>query len=150
MTAKVYIASDHAGYGLKTHVLEYLTSTFKGRFEVTDLGCDSEDSVDYPDYAAKVAKKVSRDPVAFGVLVCGSGQGMAMAANKFKKVRAALCFDPELARLARTHNDANILCLAGRVTAPADADKIAEMFFNTAFSGESRHARRVEKLDDLC
>jgi ribose 5-phosphate isomerase B len=137
----IYIASDHAGFEMKQHLI--------GRFPFwpwRDLGPGTTESVDYPDYAAKLCRELEsnlKDSV--GVLICGSGQGMAMRANRFSSVRAALCWNEEVARLARQHNDANVLCLAGRLTVFPVAERIADVFLKTSFEG-GRHQRRVDKL----
>lgn len=137
------IASDHAGWALK----ERLKALLERRgLPYVDLGPADEGSVDYPDYAHKVAHAIRRGEADRGVLVCGSGQGMAITANRHRGIRAALATDEETARLAREHNDANVLALGGRVV-PADrAERILEAWLDTPFSG-GRHARRVAKID---
>ncbi|MCK5282980.1 MAG: ribose 5-phosphate isomerase B [Nanoarchaeota archaeon] len=142
---KVIIGSDHGGYGLKEKLKEYLAS--KG-IDLEDMGTNSEESCDYPDYAAKAAKKV-QETGNTGILVCGTGIGMSMAANKFKGIRAALCYDEYTARMAREHNDANILCLGERTTKDEDAKKIVDVFLATDSSKEERHKRRVNKISDI-
>src|SRR4030066_222892 len=139
---KVAIGADHAGYELKEKVKKYLE---KKGMEIEDVGTFSKDSVDYPDYAFQVASKVSDKKVDFGVLVCKSGIGMSIAANKFKNVRAAVCFTPEMAKLARSHNDANVLSLSQEFTKVDDAYKIIDTWLATNFEG-GRHERRVEKI----
>ncbi len=139
---KVVIGADHAGYELKEKVKKYLE--IKG-LEVEDVGTFSKDSVDYPDYAFKVASQVSEKKVDFGVLVCKSGIGMSIAANKFKNVRAAVCFTAEMAKLARSHNDANVLSLSQEFTKEEEAYKIVETWLATEFEG-GRHQRRVDKI----
>ncbi|EQB63876.1 MAG: Ribose 5-phosphate isomerase B [candidate division Zixibacteria bacterium RBG-1] len=139
---KVAIGADHAGYELKEKVKKYLE--MKG-IETEDVGTFSKDSVDYPDYAFEVASQVSDKKIDFGVLVCKSGIGMSIAANKFKNVRAALCFSPEMAKLARSHNDANVLSLSQEFTKVDDAYKIIDTWLATNFEG-GRHERRVEKI----
>ena len=139
---KVAIGADHAGYELKEKVKKYLE---KKGIETEDVGTFSKDSVDYPDYAFQVASQVSDKKVDFGVLVCKSGIGMSIAANKFKNVRAALCFSPEMAKLARSHNDANVLSLSQEFTKVDDAYKIIDTWLATNFEG-GRHERRVEKI----
>ena len=138
---RIALASDHAGFELKEAAKKWLDAD-----ELIDEGTNSIDSVDYPDYAAKVARDVQEKKADYGVLVCGSGIGMSIAANRFKGVRAALCRSIEDARLAREHNDANVLVLGGRVTREGDAKKIVEAFFSTEFSGAGRHSRRVKKM----
>jgi ribose 5-phosphate isomerase B len=141
----IVVASDHAGFALK----QALVAALRGRGEsVEDLGCDSEASVDYPVYAARVAERVSRGEAAHGVLVCGSGIGMSIVANRFRGVRAALCGDVRAAEMSRRHNDANVVCLAGRVVSPDDADAILRVFLATPFEG-GRHERRVKLIDDV-
>ncbi len=142
---KVVIGADHAGYELKEKVKKYLE--IKG-LEVEDVGTFSKDSVDYPDFAFKVASQVSEKKVDFGVLVCKSGIGMSIAANKFKNVRAAVCFTPEMAKLARSHNDANVLSLSQEFTKAEDVYKIIDTWLATNFEG-GRHQRRVEKIKKL-
>ncbi len=133
------IAADHAGFELKE-----LLKKARPNIEWEDLGPANTDRVDYPDYAYKLAERVSKDG-SRGVLICGSGQGMMIGANRFQKVRAALAWIPEIAKLARTHNDANVLCLAARFTTPEAAVEILDIFLNTEFEG-GRHADRVTKL----
>lgn len=142
---KVYAACDHAGLALKNHLL----SVFANQFQWVDLGTTDPTSVDYPDYADRVAEALKEDPQAMGLLVCGSGQGMAIRANRYRHVRAALCWTEEVAKLSRGHNDANVLCMGARLVAPALAERILTEFFATSFEGD-RHARRVEKLAREC
>jgi ribose 5-phosphate isomerase B len=137
------IASDHAGFELKRKLADALK---RRGIAFEDLGPDSADSVDYPDYARKVAEAVSRGEAERGLLVCGSGQGMAMTANRYHGVRAAVPWDEETARLSREHNDANVLALGGRVLAPEAAQRILEVWLETPFAG-GRHERRVKKID---
>ncbi|RLE72284.1 MAG: ribose 5-phosphate isomerase B [Thermoprotei archaeon] len=142
---KIAIASDHAGYKLK----EYLKKTLeKEGYEVADLGTYSSESVDYPDYATKLAKLVSKNLVEKGILICGTGIGMSIAANKFPGVRAAVCWSEETAALSRRHNDANILCLGGRVLKPEKAAKILKIWLSTEFEG-GRHFRRIQKIKKI-
>ncbi len=142
---KVVVGADHAGFELKEKVKNYLKQ--KG-IEVEDVGTSSKESVDYPDYAFKVAEKVSEKKVDFGVLVCKSGIGMSIAANKYKNVRAAVCFTPEMAKLARSHNDANVLSLSGEFTKEEEVYKIIDTWLATDFEG-GRHERRVGKINDI-
>ena len=135
---KIFIASDHAGYNLKNSIISKLK-------KITDLGPKTPDSVDYPDYAKKLSKKVASNKGSFGILICGSGMGMAIAANKTKNIRAALCYSSEVTKLAREHNDANILTLGARVIDEATALSLVETFLNTDFEG-SRHAVRINKI----
>jgi len=142
---KVAIGSDHAGFGLK----ERLRQTLVGLgHEVTDVGTDSTTSTDYPLFAAKVARAVSDGAVERGVLVCGTGIGMAIAANRMPKVRAAACVDLFSVRLARGHNDANVLALGARVVGPEHAEALLQEFLATAFEG-GRHQRRIDQLSTL-
>ncbi len=139
---KIAIASDHAGYQEKER-LKPLLNELGIQFE--DLGTVSPESVDYPDYARKVAERVARGEAEQGVLVCGSGTGMAIAANKVPGVRAAVAWNEEVARLAREHNDANVLALGARVTPPEDLARIVKAWFATEFAG-GRHGDRVDKI----
>ncbi len=139
---KVSLASDHAGFNLKERVKKFL---IKKNIRVIDLGPKTNNSVDYPDYAKKVARNVSSKKSNMGILVCGSGTGMAMSANKFKKIRAALCYNKSSTRLSRLHNNANIMALGARLTKKADAMKLVNIFLNTKFEG-GRHLRRVKKV----
>jgi ribose 5-phosphate isomerase B len=141
----IALGADHAGFPLKEDVKAWLAA--RGH-QVLDFGTDSAQSVDYPDYALPVADAVSRGAAARGVLVCGTGIGMAMAANKVPGVRAAVCADPQTARLSREHNDANVLALGGRLTGRAAALEIVETWLTTDFAG-GRHTRRVEKIAAL-
>ena len=142
---RVALASDHAGYTEKERVKAVLEEL---GVEFDDLGTVSEESVDYPDYARKVAEQVAQGRVEQGVLVCGSGTGMAMTANKVPGVRAAVAWSEETARLARQHNNANVLALGARTTPPADIPKIVRAWFSTDFEG-GRHAARVEKICEV-
>ena len=141
---KIAIASDHAGFDLKSFIVKELNQ----KYRFVDLGCnDSKTSVDYPDFANKVAQKIIHQEVDFGILICGSGIGISIAANRFHQVRAALCHNLETAILARQHNDANILCLGARFIDTKTAIQMAESFFATKFEG-GRHIKRVEKLSN--
>ncbi len=142
---KIALASDHAGYAEKERLKPLLGEL---GLEVEDLGTVSEESVDYPDYAALVAERVAAGRAEQGVLVCGSGTGMAIAANKVHGVRAAVAWSEETARLARQHNDANVLALGARTTPPDEIPKIVRAWFSTAFDG-GRHNGRVEKIKQL-
>jgi ribose 5-phosphate isomerase B len=137
------LASDHAGFELKERLKAFLED--RGIL-ANDLGTGSADSVDYPDYARRVAEAVSRGEAERGVLVCGTGQGMAMAANRYPHVRAAVPCSEETARLAREHNDANVLALGGRTLDHDLAERILVVWLETPFAG-GRHGRRLEKLD---
>ena len=142
---RVALGADHAGVHLKSAVRSLLES--RG-IEVHDAGTVSEDSVDYPDYAVKVGTSVARGDVDRGILVCGTGIGMAIAANKIDGVRAAPVVDLDSARLAREHNDANVLALGARVTSPDTALEIVSTFLDTPFAG-GRHQRRIDKIAAL-
>jgi ribose 5-phosphate isomerase B len=142
---KIALASDHAGYREKERLKPLLREI---GLEVEDLGTVSEDSVDYPDYARRVAEMVARGEAKQGVLVCGSGTGMAISANKVKGVRAAVAWSEEVARLARQHNDANVLALGARTTPPEEIARIVRAWFETEFEA-GRHAARVEKIEQL-
>ena len=137
------VASDHAGYELKTKVIKHLES--KGCV-VHDFGTDSAESVDYPDYAHKLADAVENGSCHFGIAVCGSGNGVNMTVNHHRKVRGALCWTPEIAALARQHNDANIISLPARFIEASIALQMVDVFLSTDFEG-GRHQRRVEKID---
>ncbi len=140
---KICIGADHGGFRLK----DYLGSIMEGwGMLVADMGTNSEDSVDYPDYAAKVAKAVSDGDFESGLLVCGTGLGMSMMANRQKGVRAALCTSGYMARMARAHNDANVLCMGQRVLGRGEAEDILRVFLSTDFEA-GRHARRIAKFD---
>jgi len=142
---QIYIASDHAGYEMKKELKEYLQAK---DIKVTDLGSFSgEDSVDYPDLTREVVEKVLEYPGTLGIMICGTGQGSAMAANRFKKIRAALCDSEYLAEMARAHNHANVLCLGARVIDVNLAKKITDKFLSTQPDMDERHKRRVEKID---
>ena len=142
---KVALASDHAGFQQKEKLKPLLKSL---GVEFEDLGPASEASVDYPDYARKVAEKVARGEADQGLLVCGSGTGMAIAANKVPGVRAAVAWNEDIARLAREHNDANVLSLAARFTPLDELQKIVRAWFAAAFDG-GRHTHRVEKIREI-
>jgi ribose 5-phosphate isomerase B len=140
---KIALGADHAGFALKERLRQRLAGA---GHEVTDFGTLSEESTDYPDYARRVAENVAAGEADRGVLVCGSGIGMAMAANRVRRVRAAALSDLYSTRLAREHNDANVLALGSRIVAPALAEAIVDLFLATPFAG-GRHERRVEKMD---
>ena len=139
----VGMAADHAGYALKEELKSLLEE--KG-YKVRDFGTFSDESMDYPDVAHPLAKAVADGEVDFGVAMCGSGNGISMTLNKHKGVRAALCWEPELARLAREHNDANLLSLPARFISTAMAKEILKAYLSASFEG-GRHKRRVEKID---
>ena len=136
------MSSDHAGFYIKEKIKKHL---IKKKIKVIDLGPKNNKSVDYPDYAKRVAKNVLSKKSNIGILVCGSGTGMAMSANKFKKVRAAVCYNKASTRLSRQHNNANIMALGARLTKKSDVIKLVNVFLNTKFEG-GRHLRRVNKV----
>ena len=139
---KIYIASDHAGYSLKNFILEKL----KTKFDIMDLGTNNKSvSVNYPIYAHKLSKMVSKKKSNVGILVCGSGLGMSMAANRHKKIRAAVCYSVKNTKLSRLHNNANIITLGARLTNKTTAFKCIDVFINTKFEG-GRHKKRVKKI----
>jgi ribose 5-phosphate isomerase B len=139
---RIAIGSDHRGFHLKDQLLSLLKS--QGH-EVIDEGTSASDSVDYPDYAALVAKKVSEKSVDRGILICGTGIGMAIAANKFPGVRAAPCHDEITAEVSRRHNDLNVLCLSADMLSPRIAERMVDVWLKTPFEG-GRHERRVAKI----
>jgi ribose 5-phosphate isomerase B len=140
---KIAIGADHGGYRLKEEIKAYLK---RRKISFKDFGSFSEESVDYPDIGKKVAKAVASKKYKFGILVCGTGLGMSMVANKVKGIRAALCHNVYTAQMSRAHNDANVLSLGGRVLKKALALKIVDAFLKTAFEG-GRHLRRVRKIE---
>ena len=138
---KIYIASDHAGFKLKSNIL----SKFAKKKKIIDLGPNSSISVDYPDYAKKLSKKIASDKGSFGILICGSGMGMAITANKIKNVRAALCYSNKNTKLSRLHNNANIITLGERLISKNKAINLIKIFLSTKFEG-GRHLRRIKKI----
>ncbi|MEJ2437375.1 MAG: ribose 5-phosphate isomerase B [Sulfurovaceae bacterium] len=140
---RFYIATDHAGFNVKDFVKEYLESK---SHEVIDLGPYSNDRVDYPDFAKKCAQKVVEDNGSFGILICGTGIGISVSANKVCGIRAALCHDSYTAAMSRAHNDANILCFGERVVGKGVIESMLDSFCDTPFEG-GRHANRVKKID---
>lgn len=142
MPYRISIGADHAGFELKEALKEYLTNA---GHTMTDRGTYSLDSVDYPDFAHPVANDVENGTADYGVLICGSANGISMAANKHAGIRAAICWKPEIAVLARQHNNANILSLPARFISVEDAKKCADLFFSTTFEG-GRHQNRVAKI----
>ena len=140
----IAIGSDHAGVGYKADFVAHLRAA---GLTVTDLGTDSESSVDYPVYADKVCRAVTEGAADCGILICGTGIGMSIAANKHRGIRAALCGDIESAKMTRLHNNANVLCLGARILPYETALAIAETFLSTDFSGEARHQRRIDMLE---
>lgn len=138
---KIYIASDHAGFDLKEVLVEYLS---KDEYELFDLGPETSESCDYPDFAHLVSGMVCEQSI--GILICGSGNGVSMTANKWPGVRAALCWNDDLSKLARQHNNANIVCIPSRFVSTFEAKKIVDVFLSQEFEG-GRHEKRIEKID---
>lgn len=139
---QIAIASDHAGFELKANIIKILN---KIGYKTLDLGCDSAKiSVDYPDFASKLSSQINQD-TPYGILICGSGIGISIAANRFKNIRAALCTNIKMAKLARAHNDANVLCLGARIISKRKARLIVKNFLSTQFEG-ARHEARIAKL----
>ena len=140
----IAIGCDHGGYDLKLEIIKYLN---KKGLEYKDFGCDSLESVDYPIYARKVGQAILDGECEKGILICGTGIGISITANKMKGIRCALCSDCFSAEATRLHNDTNIVALGGRVVGPGLAVKIVDTFLNTPFSGDERHARRVSMIE---
>ena len=139
---KICIASDHAGYNLKEQIKNHLINKY---ISIFDLGPFQNKSVDYPDYAKKLAKRIKDKKSDIGILVCGSGTGMAISANKIQGIRAAVCYNPSSTRLSRQHNNANIIALGSRLTKKSLSLKLVEIFLKTKFEG-GRHLRRIKKI----
>ncbi len=139
---KIAIASDHAGFKMKQHIKSYLEA--KG-YEIHDFGANSEESSDYPDYAHPLANAIESKKFEFGISMCGSGNGINITANKHQGIRSALCWEPEIAGLARSHNNANICALPARFITTEKAENIVDTFLNTSFEG-GRHQRRIDKI----
>jgi ribose 5-phosphate isomerase B len=139
---KIFIGADHKGFLLKQHLVELLRG--QGH-EITDVGTNSEESTDYPDYGLKVARAVAEGAAERGITICWTGNGMSIAANKIRGVRAGLCLNEDMAMLTRAHNNANVCSLASRYVSPEDAEKIVHVFLSTAFEG-GRHVQRLEKI----
>ena len=139
---KIYISSDHAGYNLK----ENIKKRFKKKYKFSDLGTNnSKKPVNYPHYAHKLSKKIGKNTKNMGILICGSGMGMSMAANKHRNIRAAMCYSVKNTKLSRLHNNANIITLGSRLTKKNTVFKCIEVFINTKFEG-GRHKKRVKKI----
>jgi len=139
---KIAIASDHRGFGIKSKIIATINEL---GHEALDMGTDSSESVDYPDFAVKVAQAVSRAEVDRGILICGTGMGMCIAANKFSGVRACTCHDDLTAEMSRRHNNANVLCLSADLLGDRLVNRMVELWLKTEFEG-GRHARRLEKI----
>lgn len=143
--SSIAIASDHRGYQLKSHLVEYFEAC---GYNFTDFGTTSETpSVDYPDYAKKVAKYVVGHPNSCGVLICYSGVGMSISANRFASIRAVLCYSAEIAKLSREHNNANVICIGACFVNTEVTKELLEAFFSTSF--DTRHNTRIQKIDDI-
>ena len=141
----IAVGSDHGGYELKQEIISYLKEK---NLEYKDYGTDSKESCDYPVYAKKVANAIVNCECDRGILICGTGIGISITANKIKGIRAALCHDTFSAQATREHNDANILAMGARVVGPGLALKIVDTFLNTEFSNDERHIRRIEQIED--
>ncbi len=142
----IALGCDHAGFELKQAIIKHLDER---KIEYKDYGTYSEDSVDYAVFAEKTARAVANGECELGLLFCGTGVGISMAANKVRGIRAACCSDLFSAEMTRRHNDANILCLGGRVVSPEKATELVDIFLDTPFSGEERHARRIAQIADI-
>ncbi len=145
MAIKIAIASDHAGVDYKKRLIEHLTSH---GYACVNLGTDTEESVDYPVYAERVCDKITHGECDLGILICGTGIGMSMAANRHRGIRAALCMNTESAVLTRQHNNANILCLGARMLSYEQAVEITDAFLGASFLG-GRHQKRIDMLDNI-
>ena len=140
---KILIGNDHAGYSLKLSIIKNL----EDKYEFFDRGSYSNESVDYPDYASIIAKEIQSEKGDLGILICGTGNGVCMAANKFKGIRAVICWNEEIAKLAKQHNNANIICIPSRFIKVEEAMKIIESFILEKFEG-GRHERRIKKINE--
>lgn len=140
---KILIGNDHAGYSLKLSIIKNLES----KYEFFDKGSNSDESVDYPDYASIIAKEIQSEKGDLGILICGTGNGVCMTANKFKGIRAVICWNKEIAKLAKKHNNANIICIPSRFIKVEEAIKIIESFILEKFEG-GRHERRIKKINE--
>lgn len=139
---RIALACDHAGFNMKVGLMEHLRN--RG-YDLTDLGCYSEESSDYPDYGHLLADHIGRGESDLGISLCGSGNGINMTANKHQGIRSALCWNPEVARLAKTHNNANIIAIPARFLTPKEAEAITDSFLNASFEG-GRHQKRIDKI----
>ncbi len=146
---KIFIGSDHGGFELKQTIVDYLKENFE-KYEVVDIGPDTSDAVDYPLYGAKVGEKVIVNKDSLGIVICGSGIGISISANKVKGIRAGLCNSVELAKLARQHNGANILAMGERTRFMDDPQEIVKTFLTTEIDMAERHAKRREMLNEMC
>lgn len=146
LSKPVAIGSDHAGYDLKEELISFLEAK---DLAYHDYGTHSKDSVDYPDFAHPVSNAVEKGEAAFGILLCGSANGVAITANKHKGIRAAICWGEEIVKLAREHNNANVICIPARFVREGDAEKMLQLFIHTPFEG-GRHQHRVQKIAEGC
>ena len=144
MQKKIYLSSDHGGFNLKEQLFDYLC---RKNFNAHNLGTNSLDSVDYPDYSRLVVNKIKSQPNAIGILICGTGIGMSISANRHDQIRAALCTDIKMAKLSRQHNNANVLVLGGRIIKHNIALNCVDKFLSTEFEG-GRHIKRIDKLSN--
>lgn len=143
---KIAFASDHAGFSLKKHLIQKMSMMFKTMsMEIKDFGCNNDESCDYPDFAHPLAKAVSVGSYDFGITICGSGNGINMTVNKYEKIRGALCWNEEIAKLARLHNNANVCSIPARFVTEESAEKIITEFIITRFEG-GRHQKRIDKI----
>lgn len=143
---KVYLGADHAGYAVKEQLKQLLD---KKKVVYEDVGTHTTTAADYPDYAKTVAQHVATEHDSRGILICGTGTGMAIAANKIKGIRAVVAYDTSSAILSRQHNNANILCLGGRILSPETIEQIVSVWLDTPFSGDERHVQRLKKITAL-
>ncbi len=143
---KIALASDHGGFKLKEFLKKYIE---KQNIDYIDLGTDSEESVDYPDFAAKMAQTIKNQQADMGILVCGTGIGISIAANRYHGIRAAILYDDDVARLAKEHNNANVVVFGGRTMSEEDCLRRLQIFWKTKFAG-GRHERRIAKIEEAC
>lgn len=143
----LYLAADHAGYNLKEELKRFLDEAVYPCEDMGNMELDLQD--DYPDFAIPLAQRVATEENSLGILICATGVGMCIAANKIKNIRAAVCYDEFTARQSREHNNANVLCLGGKTLNPEVAKKMVKVWLETEFSGEERHARRLEKIKNI-
>jgi ribose 5-phosphate isomerase B len=146
MAINIALGTDHAGFELKEKIKIFLD---QNKYQYHDFGCYSLESVDYPDYGLMIAEAVAKKEYRFGIAICGSGIGICIVANKVPGIRAALCTNLEMAKMSRSHNNANVLCLGGRDTDHELALKMVEVWLQTPFSDETRHERRIDKISQI-
>lgn len=144
MSKIIGISSDHAGFKLKSYIIEILKNNLQ--YDVIDFGTDCDSSVDYPDFVHLLASEVNKGKLPVGIIICGTGNGVSITANKYPEIRAALCWNTEIAELARKHNNANVLSLPARFISESEAVNIVSTFLNTGFEG-GRHQARIEKIN---